>query len=159
MRIDIGELHDGDIGATQAFSLRQATFRLSESLALRQVEASGNLMLLESNILLKGLVSGEIMLTCSRCLTTFPYQLRVDLAEEFTARPVENQWAYSGQTIDLRPMLREVLLLALPSRPLHDEGCQGLCPVCGKNLNEQPHRHRQAKSENVFAVLKKGKKL
>jgi DUF177 domain-containing protein len=42
---------------------------------------------------------------------------------------------YSGKTIDVGPALREQILLAIPSAPLCDEACKGLCPRCGKDLN------------------------
>ncbi len=44
---------------------------------------------------------------------------------------------YSGKTVDLDPIVREQLVLALPSYPVCDERCRGLCPVCGSNLNER----------------------
>jgi uncharacterized protein len=42
---------------------------------------------------------------------------------------------YDGAEIDLSPLLREQLLLSLPTRPLCREDCRGLCPQCGANLN------------------------
>jgi uncharacterized protein len=44
---------------------------------------------------------------------------------------------YSGKVVDLDPIVREQILLALPGYPVCDEGCKGLCPVCGANLNER----------------------
>jgi uncharacterized protein len=43
---------------------------------------------------------------------------------------------YTGKTIDLAPALREQILLAVPPSPLCDEACKGLCPQCGKDLNQ-----------------------
>ena len=37
--------------------------------------------------------------------------------------------------LDLLPMLREQLIVALPERVLCNEGCQGICPSCGADLN------------------------
>lgn len=42
---------------------------------------------------------------------------------------------YEGDEIDLSPLIREQLLLSLPTRPLCREDCRGLCPRCGANLN------------------------
>ncbi|HZO82924.1 MAG TPA: DUF177 domain-containing protein [Candidatus Binataceae bacterium] len=42
---------------------------------------------------------------------------------------------YQGEEIDLAPLITEQLILALPSRALCREDCQGLCPRCGTNLN------------------------
>jgi uncharacterized protein len=43
---------------------------------------------------------------------------------------------YAGKEIDLKPALREQILLQIPSPPLCREDCLGLCPKCGKDLNE-----------------------
>ena len=43
---------------------------------------------------------------------------------------------YDGEEIDLTPLIREQVLLALAERPLCREDCRGLCPRCGANLNE-----------------------
>ena len=42
---------------------------------------------------------------------------------------------YEGDQVDLSPLIREQVLLALPTRPLCQEDCRGLCPHCGANLN------------------------
>jgi uncharacterized protein len=44
--------------------------------------------------------------------------------------------AYEGKEIDLAPALREQVLLSVPASPLCREDCKGLCPTCGKDLNE-----------------------
>jgi uncharacterized protein len=54
----------------------------------------------------------------------------------FTADEV-NEESYQGKVIDLDPMLREQVLLALPGYPVCAEGCKGLCSACGANLNER----------------------
>jgi uncharacterized protein len=42
---------------------------------------------------------------------------------------------YEGTEVDLSPLIREQVLLALPTRPLCEDDCRGLCPHCGVNLN------------------------
>lgn len=44
---------------------------------------------------------------------------------------------FDGKTIDLDPIVREQVLLALPMNVVCREDCKGLCPVCGQNLNEK----------------------
>jgi len=44
---------------------------------------------------------------------------------------------YNGEEIDLTPLVREQVLLALTERPLCREDCRRLCPRCGANLNER----------------------
>jgi uncharacterized protein len=43
---------------------------------------------------------------------------------------------FTGPEIDMRPDLEQEILMALPQRPLCNESCKGLCPVCGCNLNQ-----------------------
>ena len=43
---------------------------------------------------------------------------------------------YSEEYIDLSEDIRESFLLEIPTRVLCSEKCEGLCPQCGKNLNE-----------------------
>jgi uncharacterized protein len=54
----------------------------------------------------------------------------------FSARDAEEE-TYTGKVIDLDPIVREQILLAMPEYPVCDEQCKGLCPVCGANLNDR----------------------
>ncbi len=48
---------------------------------------------------------------------------------------------FDGKTIDLDPIVREQVLLALPLSVLCEDDCKGLCMVCGQNLNEEECGH------------------
>jgi uncharacterized protein len=56
-------------------------------------------------------------------------------AASFDLEAVEEE-CFDGRQIDLAPILREQLLLALPMSLLCDEQCKGLCTVCGCDLNK-----------------------
>jgi len=92
-------------------------------------------------ILLRGELSGQFWTTCSRCLepalvrvrepkwlcnflpleSTEPRETDVDLAlEDLDAS------THDGEQIDLLPLLRETLVLALPIAPLCDDNCRGI---------------------------------
>ena len=43
---------------------------------------------------------------------------------------------FDGRTIDLDPLVREQVLLALPMHAVCTDDCKGLCGTCGQNLNE-----------------------
>ncbi|MBN8554531.1 MAG: DUF177 domain-containing protein [Deltaproteobacteria bacterium] len=47
-----------------------------------------------------------------------------------------NFGAFDGQVVDLRPLIRELLILQLPMRTLCSDSCKGLCMKCGENLND-----------------------
>jgi len=62
---------------------------------------------------------------------------------------------YNNDRIDLEPILTEQVFLQLPIRTICGEGCRGLCPVCGTNLNRGACEHgMNAKAPSPFAVLR-----
>jgi uncharacterized protein len=66
---------------------------------------------------------------CRRCLEDVVGDLDVDVKEIFERSPVEGEtWPLTSDEIDLEPVVREAILLALPLAPLCDEGCLGPAP-------------------------------
>lgn len=97
-----------------------------------------------------GRVRSVLRQTCSRCLEPFdvPSDLVVDLlylpqsanrgeAEIEIAEDDLSTAFYRDGQIDLTQMVREQFQLSLPMKPLCRDDCQGLCAVCGANLNER----------------------
>lgn len=93
-----------------------------------------------------GRLTGRLRLLCSRCLKPLEEAYCIPYEETFKPVPkgqteeesVEDDCVLvSGDRLELRPHLENELLLHLPLAPLCDEGCRGLCPVCGQNLNER----------------------
>jgi uncharacterized protein len=76
-----------------------------------------------------------------------------EVAASFDAETVDEE-PYSGKTIDLAPALREQILLAVPPPPLCDEACKGLCPQCGKDLNQGECGCERASIDPRWAALK-----
>lgn len=52
---------------------------------------------------------------------------------------------FDGKTIDLDPIVREQVLLALPVSVLCKEECKGLCATCGQDLNVSDCGHGASK--------------
>jgi uncharacterized protein len=74
---------------------------------------------------------------CRRCLRPASGAIAVDVREVYEPKSdQEETYALSGSQVDLEPLVRDAVLLGLPAAPLCQEGCQGLCPTCGTDLNE-----------------------
>ena len=89
-------------------------------------------------ILVTGSVSGGELLECARCLKELRSQVNVEVCELFEAPGHESEddsYRVSGNEIDLEPMLRDNVTLALPLKPVCSEDCKGLCATCGTDLN------------------------
>ena len=65
---------------------------------------------------------------------------------------------YENDEIDLGQLMREQFYLALPMKPLCSEDCQGLCPVCGTNLNRGHVQLQPAWEDPRLAALRELRK-
>jgi len=74
-------------------------------------------------------LSGSMHLNCSRCLKEF------DIALKKAVR-LNYQVNNSEPVIDLGQDIKEEIILDYPIKHLCNPDCKGLCPKCGKNLNE-----------------------
>jgi DUF177 domain-containing protein len=61
---------------------------------------------------------------------------------------------FDGHTIDLDPIVREQVLLALPVSVVCKDDCKGLCPKCGQDLNEAECGCERKVVDPRLAVLK-----
>ena len=82
---------------------------------------------------------------CRRCLadTTVHVQdeahvIFAEAGSEETEDPDVYELPERSNQIDLRPAVREQWMLNVPSFAECRAECQGLCPTCGKDLNEGP---------------------
>ena len=84
---------------------------------------------------------------CARCLQDAGSGLTVDAREvDQPGGGDELRSPYlSGEELDLRAWARDALALSLPEQIVCDEGCRGLCAVCGENLNaaDAGHEHQR----------------
>lgn len=74
---------------------------------------------------------------CRRCLAPLSQLMIVDLAELYQQIPEDPEaYAIVNDQLNLLPMVRENILLAIPLGPLCSEDCPGFCPQCGSDLSE-----------------------
>ena len=116
---------------------------------------------IERRVFLEGHARASLACECGRCLAPVSVDVPVDFSltlvpdDEYGDAPggaeeressrvagsfdpdVAEEERFDGKVIDLDPILREQLLLALPGYPVCKESCRGLCPSCGANLNER----------------------
>ncbi len=131
---------------------------------------TGRLRLHRTNqgIFATGTVTAPIHMSCTRCLKEFDTTITFPLREEFyptidvvtgapVAPPDDPELAFPinrRHEVDTREAIRQNLVLALPMRALCREDCAGLCPQCGKDLNEGPCDCTSEVVDERFAVLR-----
>ncbi len=116
------------------------------------------------DVVFSGALEAPAEATCARCaeqfVTSCTRSFRFVLAPKAAGEPNGDLRAedlefsfYEREEIDLSPLIREQVLLALPTRPLCKEDCRGLCPRCGANLNREVCGCRVTMSDPRFGVL------
>jgi len=101
--------------------------------------------------------SGRLHGPCMRCLADAVVERRIRAREyQASSRDADEElrtpYVHEDQ-LDLSAWARDALVLDLPAQILHDPDCAGLCPVCGKDLNVEPHEHDEVRPDPRWAVL------
>jgi uncharacterized protein len=120
------------------------------------------------SVLIKGKVQTNLRLQCVRCLKEFSYPL--SSAFELTLHPLKGasfpeETELDGKEMEsgffeegkiyLSEIACEQIFLEIPYKPLCHEGCKGLCPGCGKDLNLSSCECVKEEFESGFSALQK----
>jgi uncharacterized protein len=98
-------------------------------------------------LVLQGEISAPAELACSRCAAFFS----TTLTDSSFLRAYD---APEGvETVDVTDDLREAILLQLPNFPICSAACRGLCPRCGKDLNEGPCGCEPPRGDKQWSAL------
>jgi len=94
---------------------------------------------------------------CMRCLDPAVVEVSVDAQEYESSDPVDadelrSEYVGDGE-LDVGAWGHDQVALALPEPILCRPDCAGLCPVCGKSLNDEPHVHEEVSTDPRWAAL------
>lgn len=122
--------------------------------------------LVNSDIRIRGHLDTRLEMECDRCVAQM--ELGVEQNFDLSYRPVSviaraeevevnsdelEVGFYSGEGVELADMVREQVMLTLPMKRICRPDCQGLCPICGSNLNLKKCDCRQQAVNSPLAVL------
>jgi uncharacterized protein len=156
MKLDLSEIL-ANVGMRYAYDVDEPPIVDEDLECTKRVRGKLTFANTGSVLLVDGEVKTHVAVPCSRCLVYFEEPAEAPISEQFAllVKPAgpharqativveedENPDAgkmFDGHLFDLTELLRQNITLSLTSQPLHDENCKGLCPHCGKDLNEGP---------------------
>ena len=112
------------------------------------VELDLRLEAVMEGVLVTGTANAVAEGECARCLEPIEDTVTVDIQELYLYEPADGDdqdddvSRLEGDLLDLEPVLRDAVVLALPFQPLCQDDCPGLCAECGARLADDPdHRH------------------
>ncbi|MEC3895073.1 DUF177 domain-containing protein [Nocardiopsis alba] len=122
----------------------------------QEIELDLRLEAVMEGVLVTGTVTGRLTAECSRCLEPLSEELEAGFQElyryaddedgtasagEEDADDEDEDYYLEGDLLDLEPVVRDAVVLALPLSPLCEPDCPGLCSECGVKLAEAGPDH------------------
>jgi uncharacterized protein len=175
MFIDIAELERNPLDFAEEFPAGAIDFG-DDIKPQSQLKSRGRAQLIEEHhgkhkiikdIRIQGQLSTSLKVACARCLEPLVYEVKRDFEllyrpqgtdagrEELSVTDTEAEVGYyQGDGLQLEDVLREQVLLAVPLKLLCREDCKGLCPHCGKSLNQEQCSCREPLEDPRWAALK-----
>lgn len=153
---DIGESHDFP------FELEKVDFNDNFSLS----DFNGNLSVSRTpqGLLLHGNFEGKLSLECVRCLKNYDHLLEWEITELYVfngENATEDDLIFPRNArVDIRKIMSDEAQLKIPINPICKPDCQGLCQICGTDLNLGDCEHQDIPQEeneqsaSPFAGLK-----
>jgi uncharacterized protein len=112
-------------------------------------------------IVATGSVRASVTAMCARCLCEFGTVIEGEIegfylqAHQERGEDDDAEEVDSDGSVDIGPALLAALVVEAPFAPLHDEECEGLCPLCGIDLNTERCSCRSlVEDEHPFAALR-----
>ena len=111
-------------------------------------------------VLVSGTARAPLSGECARCLDPLTSTIEVDFQELYVYDDTrsgesaqDDERRLEGDLIDLEPVVRDAMVLALPLSPLCRDDCPGLCPDCGVRLADAEPDHHHAAVDSRWAAL------
>jgi uncharacterized protein len=124
------------------------------------VELDLRLEAVMEGVLVTGSASAELTGECARCLEPIEDEIDVRFQElfvyddqDYSSEEDDEVSTLEGDLLDLEPLLRDAVVLALPFQPLCEDDCPGLCPECGARLKDDPDHTHEAPVDPRWAGL------
>jgi uncharacterized protein len=148
MRIQLEKLQGGKGVFAHVYQPEELD-QIDERVRLTQpADVKGHVKQTGKELLVSGHVETRAQLECDRCLKPVELPVSTDFALEYiTGADYESSSAaalseeemsvsvFDGESIDVDQIVREQILLAVPTRTLCREDCKGICPECGIDRN------------------------
>lgn len=111
----------------------------------------------DRKVCVKGSFQATLSMTCDRCLADTEIKIQRKFDEMFwpAGAQEEEEYTYQKEMLSLDKMVYDEIVLSLPHQLLCREDCKGICPKCGKDLNDGACECAEDTDEtNPFAKLK-----
>lgn len=147
-RLKLGFFLPQSVGYFHEFPFEFDHIRFDEEFSLDNFEGTVTANRTPQGLLLVGEFSGDTELECVRCLKTYTHRLNWEMTELYVFNrenvDEDNHLLPDNAEIDIEEFVFEDAQLDIPINPICKDDCQGLCQVCGADLNKGDCGHKDA---------------
>ena len=128
---------------------------------------NGKIRLAGNEVFVNGHVDTRAQVECDRCLKPIELPVNADFELEYitgseyessaVAELTEAEMSvavFDGDALDVDEIVKEQILLAVPTRMLCREDCKGICPQCGVDRNKGECNCETKEIDPRWAALK-----
>ncbi|QZY57104.1 YceD family protein [Crassaminicella profunda] len=145
MKINLAELKDGlkkELDLEIEEKIETLSYFGDNISLITPVIFKGKIYNVNGELYIDGFVESTGEFQCYRCLNKFHQKIIGEVHEKLmeenaSEAEMDDYFVLKNDEIELSEMMENTLILALPMKIVCHEDCKGLCPVCGKNLNEE----------------------
>ncbi len=129
-------------GAEKTFSDCIENILVAQDIEISKMELSGKITFTGGVLALEASVMASVKTLCARCLKEISVPVAFDFSETLvlsgqeSAADSDSVIFFEGKEIDVGEIVINNLLLNISSKYLCNDDCRGICPKCGKNLND-----------------------
>lgn len=158
LRLNVGFIIHESVGYSRDFPFEFPSITLKPDLELQNLSGTVRVTRTQQGLLVQVMMTAATACECVRCLDDFYQPLKIDFVELYAFTP--NSQTDSGLMVpetgllDLEPLVREEMLLAIPINPICRVDCKGLCPICGGKLNETLCSHEEEEVDPRLSILR-----
>jgi uncharacterized protein len=148
MRIELENLEGGRGDFAHVYQPDELNPVDERIILIEPAAVNGKVRLSRHEVFVNGHVDTRAQVACDRCLQQVELPVNVDFELEYiTGSDYESSEVvelgeeelsvavFDGRTIDVDEIVKEQILLAVPTRMLCREDCKGICPECGIDRN------------------------
>lgn len=126
MTIQVASNLQGEIGSRETYRVHDEPAPAMEPGDPEVIETlNGDLTVTHDpqGLAVRGKLTTAVKLDCDRCMKEYDYPLTASVDGLFEDEPSEDTWPITDGSIDLDPLIRESIVLAVPARKLHSADC------------------------------------
>jgi len=137
--VNVGHIVHQNIGYKREYTFDVPYQYFDPGLELRDINGCAEFTRASRGLLMQLELDANVMMECVRCLDVFRQDISFETTElyAFNLEDADESGLLLPESgkINLEPLIREEMFLAVPLKNVCREDCLGLCPVCGENRN------------------------